>query len=961
MFNGNGHGRSHSQVNLRTEAGGTEGVHSPDNHHQHYPYANPSPNHTRVESGYHTPVNRTPLSRAQSPTNIIIPQFKGRPQSGHASMWSEQHHPSAQSSPNSSSPSRWRQSSGTPITPSTCTTADEGEEVDSATPTSAGTSMSRTSAIGARDQRRKSEPERIPSGANALSTLQAASANPRKFSVDAALWTTTTTMNVGTSSLMNNTNAPFQSADSPTLSEGSDQEWGNYVAKKPKASLVRVFKQIINPKKAAEMDAIKNKNEHFAWIEMQKSLRRVSSPDPAKDRVLGVSGYFSPKDGSVPESGDASGCGDAQDPFVFLKKCQVMRDTTAPTSNLLDFGPNTFVQVDKVARNVNQRGPHLTPQLLSQKYLTRPYSKATLSKLRVLFIWVSENIRLEGGPTRDVSGGRYKLGPAGEYMAALSASTTAGVIGGGLMTEVGDPSSALRPVGGIAPPASIYMAGVEDYARGFLQEDAPELAQDVLTSRISRTGEGFANLFAEMAVAAGIEDVGVVKGYVKGPMDVFTNEVPQPNHAWNVVRIDGTYRFIDCCLASPSHPVHYPNRLQGGAATPFYFLTSPADAVLSHFPMFLTYQYITPSIPPNLFLKLPYIRPAYFDCGLSFVDFKNRTKLDVKDEEPIEILLRIDGTGAPGLGGSNGSGGFAGQMLSSDCLGKSCGEGIELRAEVEAMTMEGKLVRKRALAQVMVLNPYDQLLMGSSLACTSSVSVNGVGTGASSRQLSALQHTHWTGIRIVKIKAVLPAETVVSPGEVRKGIVHIYAGRKAPTDAAPYPLALSLPIRHTGTMPKTPFNFVLPHFSPYEFYVKAPQAELLYHPHTYHFCIVSLAAQSQSATASAMVEAAIVAASEASSPPLMPPSIRPFQSSSSLTLVTPVYRTSTAQPLQAASQTLQQSRANANHFGAIVPSGLRTGGNVLKTHPYQHYMSTAAASSSSQSVNVLGGMGSPSS
>ncbi len=52
-------------------------------------------------------------------------------------------------------------------------------------------------------------------------------------------------------------------------------------------------------------------------------------------------------------------------------------------------------------------------------------------------------------------------------------------------------------------------------------------------------------------------------------------------------------------------------------------------------------------------------------------------------------------------------------------------------------------------------------------------------------------------------------------------------------------------------MPKTPFSFVLPHFSPYEFYVKAPQSELLYYPHTYKFCIVSLAAQAQAVVASA--------------------------------------------------------------------------------------------------------------
>lgn len=52
-------------------------------------------------------------------------------------------------------------------------------------------------------------------------------------------------------------------------------------------------------------------------------------------------------------------------------------------------------------------------------------------------------------------------------------------------------------------------------------------------------------------------------------------------------------------------------------------------------------------------------------------------------------------------------------------------------------------------------------------------------------------------------------------------------------------------------MPKTPFNFVLPHFSPYEFYIKEPQSELLYYPHTYKFSVLSLAAQARAAAASA--------------------------------------------------------------------------------------------------------------
>ncbi|KAG0202296.1 cytokinesis protein 3 [Mortierella sp. GBA30] len=654
-----------------------------------------------------------------------------------------------------------------------------------------------SSSHGPRDQRRKSETARMPPSASMMTASNFAT---RKFSVDSRTLVKTGSSTLVSMTPMVNATVTTTAAATATGSIGTSETTdaangsategtldcldfiGTYTAKKPKTTLIRAFKQIVNPKKVAQKDALKNKNEHFAWIEMQKSLRRVSSPEPGQERS-----HFAVTATTVASSVTlASGETATEDPFEVLMRSHVMRDSPmAPSTGILDFGPNAFVQVDKVARNVNQRGPHMTPQLLSQKYLTRPYSKAPLSKLRVLFIWVSENIRLEGGPTRDVSGGRYKLGPAGDHLATSAAVTAAnGSNSPSILSGTSSSSATASPSAG----AAAFMTGVDEYARGFLQEGIPELAQDVLTNRTSRTGEGFANLFAEMALAAGIEDVGVVKGYVKGPMDVFSKEVPPANHAWNVVRIEGTYRFVDCCLASPLHPSHYPIRSQ--MASSFYFLTEPMDLVLTHHPVFLTYQYITPSIPPQIFLQLPFVRPAFFDFGLSLPDFKRRTRLDIKDHEPVEVLVRIDGSG--GILGGVAGGAHVPSMFGGDCLGKGCGEGVELRAEVEVMTTEGRVVRKRGLAQVMIWNPYQQPLQQQKHGPVSSTrnfdgsspkSSSGAAASATAGTIVAInnrqyQSHHCTGIRVAKIKAVLPNETAVGPGGVRKGIIHIYAGRK---------------------------------------------------------------------------------------------------------------------------------------------------------------------------------------
>ncbi|KAF9349530.1 cytokinesis protein 3 [Mortierella sp. AD094] len=876
---GSRHGRCVSQTNLRTEEEPAFNPHDLQQQQQQQ-------QQRQQQHAHSTPMARMVMGpRAPSPS-IVIPQFGGRPHSALAVYGSTQISPTESSPTSCGTLVSARQHLGSPKTPDTAVSRG------TATPTSAGTSMSEASALSLRDSRRKSETARMPPSASMVTQNFSA----RKFSVDANRLLASSSV----ATAMPSSRASLDStAPSDDVSENLEN-LGTYTARKPKATLIRTFKQIINPKKVAEKDAIRNKNEHFAWVEMQKSIKRVNSPDIGKDKPFFASSTTDVKtdDVQLPLLQD-------QDPFEALKKCQVMRDSLqepGATNSVLEYGPNSFVQIDKVARNVNQRGSHMTPQLLSQKYLTRPYSKSPLSKLRVIFVWVSENIRLEGGPTRDVSGGRYKLGPAGEHMAALAALAN----GGG--SAAGE-SPSLRSAA-VAPPPAVFMTGVEEYARSFLQEDIPELAQDVLTSRTCKTGEGFANLFAEMALAAGIEDVGVVKGYIKGPMDVFSKDIPPPNHAWNVVRIDGTYRFIDCCLASPFHPAHYPNRPQ--VASSFYFLTSPTDLALSHSPVFLTYQYITPSIPPQIFLQLPFVRPAYFDFGLSLPDFKKLTRLDIKDDEPIEVVVRIDGGGGSSSssagGPANGQGsvpagasgvGHLHGLYGGECLSKGCGEGIELRAEVEVMTSEGKIIRKRALAQVMIWNPYQQHTnapqqsqtqlshqgtASSTLSVASGAKMAASIAAASNR---SFQSHHCTGIRIAKIKAVLPPETVVGVGGIRKGVVHIYAGRKvenvrslmqyvdvdvevdvylvlilmvtslsysfsqAPSDAAPYSLALTLPIRNTGSMPRTPLNFVQPHFSPYEFYVKAPQTELLYSPHTYKFTILSLAAQAQATLASA--------------------------------------------------------------------------------------------------------------
>ncbi|KAI9030690.1 hypothetical protein CLU79DRAFT_731073 [Phycomyces nitens] len=79
----------------------------------------------------------------------------------------------------------------------------------------------------------------------------------------------------------------------------------------------------------------------------------------------------------------------AIDPFLLLYNTLEVADTRE-----LEFLDTEFVQIDAYAANVHQRGQMVTPQLLSQKFLTRPYRRE-LHKVRSIFVWLVQNIAIQ--------------------------------------------------------------------------------------------------------------------------------------------------------------------------------------------------------------------------------------------------------------------------------------------------------------------------------------------------------------------------------------------------------------------------------------------------------------------------------------------------------------------------------------------------------------------------------------
>ncbi|OBZ87396.1 hypothetical protein A0J61_04554 [Choanephora cucurbitarum] len=217
-----------------------------------------------------------------------------------------------------------------------------------------------------------------------------------------------------------------------------------------------------------------------------------------------------------------------QDFISSLKRCQTpesadddcspleILNQTHKASDTFQFNESDLAQVDSYASTVQQRGPLLTPAILSQKFLTRPY-KRELFKLRALFIWVTQNIRPEYHQKRN---DLILLQKQKDIMASQPPMTP-------------HKTSNFRQRFSKMTQYDVDAAPVEEIrldAMRILEEEAKSLtaavhalskcmsesADQVLQQRSCKSAFGMAHLFVEMVLAAGFDDAQVIYGYLKG-------------------------------------------------------------------------------------------------------------------------------------------------------------------------------------------------------------------------------------------------------------------------------------------------------------------------------------------------------------------------------------------------------------------------------------------------------------
>ena len=293
--------------------------------------------------------------------------------------------------------------------------------------------------------------------------------------------------------------------------------------------------------------------------------------------------------------------------------------------------------------------------------------------------------------------------------------------------------------------------------------------------------EEVAVLVFEMCSAVGLH-AEIVSGFLKP-----AHEIPdgdhnvRPNHWWNSVVVDGSWRIMDCSLASPTNP----KRSQYSSAShqiaeSGFFLARPMEVCYTHVPAHYAQQHIVPPIPADILLALPCASPPYFKNSLQMLDY-DTSLLRIENLELVHVQF-------------------------------ACPPDIECVALVEARA-------------------YSHDIDGD------------VFESGDTTTTRALAQADWAGgQKRYTVKAHLPSDPKGGQEGGGQAVLKVYAGKRGLMHSVkdnPYPLAFALPIIHHGTNP--PYEFLLrhptPHAQRHDLYVAQPQCRRLAINNTFVFAV----------------------------------------------------------------------------------------------------------------------------
>ncbi len=181
-------------------------------------------------------------------------------------------------------------------------------------------------------------------------------------------------------------------------------------------------------------------------------------------------------------------------------------------------------------------------------------------------------------------------------------------------------------------------------------------ANDLLKSRKS-VCDGYSDLFESLAKGAGLEAVriaGYGKGYGYMPGQ---NISGKSNHAWNAVRINGSWYLVDCTWGAGyiNEDKKYVREFDE-----HYFMTPPGEFIYDHFPDDSLWQLMEMPISASEYEKLVYVKSGFFNYGLRLGNHPKEMieadrNVNVSIYAPEDVLLIAKLEYADGKGPASGT------------------------------------------------------------------------------------------------------------------------------------------------------------------------------------------------------------------------------------------------------------------------------------------------------------------
>ncbi|MCE5322713.1 hypothetical protein LLG46_05270 [bacterium] len=179
----------------------------------------------------------------------------------------------------------------------------------------------------------------------------------------------------------------------------------------------------------------------------------------------------------------------------------------------------------------------------------------------------------------------------------------------------------------------------ETYTSGDYGDQSPE---KILETRLAVCG-GYGNFFNALAKRMGLESV-MIEGYSRGKGYRAGSTFDKYDHAWNAVKIDGSWRLLDCIWGAGY--VDNDNKFIRKPRD-HYFLTNPQEFIYDHFPENSAWQLLDKPLTKSEFELLVYIRPAFFGNRLKLISHTQGVinctgTCNVELETPDDVLLKAE-------------------------------------------------------------------------------------------------------------------------------------------------------------------------------------------------------------------------------------------------------------------------------------------------------------------------------